>query len=824
MRSLCLRPAPLALAACLALNVLAAQAQAPAAASAPAPGTAATAALPVQIAAQPLAQALNDLARQARLELVVQPALVQGRQAPAVQGTFTARQALDRLLAGTGLVAVIEGSLVTVQRDPAAGASGAAAAGVALAEVRVQAQAERGPLTEHTGSYTTAQSGTATPLGLSLRETPQSVSVITRQRMEDQGLTQLADVAAQTAGLVVSQAGNAGSDSSPIYSRGFEVDTYMVDGVRQLDSNYTSIFQTNDMAMFDRVEVVRGASGLMNGLGTPGAAINVIRKRPTQDFQAQVKAEAGSWNLRRLEADVGGPLNEAGTLRGRLVAAAQDNDSYIDRLDERKQLLYSVLEADLAPGTLLRAGASLQHHDAKGHARGGLPAYYADGTRAQWSRSASAAPSWAYSERHNNSVFATLEHRLAGDWQLRATASRTQSHYDELVGYASGGNPDRATGTGVTIWAGRWTAKPTQDSLDVQATGTYTLLGRTHDLALGAQMSRTTFSDPTYTNWWHDNWSSAVPNIYTWDGNSPAAPNNPSVGHYQSDERMNSAFATTRLKPMDGVAVLAGARVTDWSRYKTDLTYSTGSIDITDRSESGEVTPYLGLVVDLGAHWSAYANYTSIFKPQSNRTVSGAYLDPQTGDSFELGAKGAFWGDKLNLAASVYKARQDNLAVAIPNALAPDGSQAYEAVSGTSTRGVEVEASGALRPGWQLAASVARNITHDRLRNRLLTNVPQTTAKLFTSYRIAGVGKGLTVGGGLRWQSAIYAEDQGPLKVRNTQPAYAVVDLMVRYAVTSSVTLSANLYNAFDKSYYATTGNSYYGAPRNLRLGVDVRF
>ena len=220
MRSLCLRPAPLALAACLALNVLAAQAQAPAAASAPAPGTAATAALPVQIAAQPLAQALNDLARQARLELVVQPALVQGRQAPAVQGTFTARQALDRLLAGTGLVAVIEGSLVTVQRDPAAGASGAAAAGVALAEVRVQAQAERGPLTEHTGSYTTAQSGTATPLGLSLRETPQSVSVITRQRMEDQGLTQLADVAAQTAGLVVSQAGNAGSDSSPIYSPG----------------------------------------------------------------------------------------------------------------------------------------------------------------------------------------------------------------------------------------------------------------------------------------------------------------------------------------------------------------------------------------------------------------------------------------------------------------------------------------------------------------------------------------------------------------------------------------------------------------------------
>lgn len=80
--------------------------------------------------------------------------------------------------------------------------------------------------------------------------------------------------------------------------------------------------------------------------------------------------------------------------------------------------------------------------------------------------------------------------------------------------------------------------------------------------------------------------------------------------------------------------MLAGARgVTDWSRYKTDLTYSTGSVDITDRSESGEVTPYLGLVVDLGAHWSAYANYTSIFKPQQPLLLhrGRCLLDPQTG-------------------------------------------------------------------------------------------------------------------------------------------------------------------------------------------------
>jgi len=155
---------------------------------------------------------------------------------------------------------------------------------------------------------------------------------------------------------------------------------------------------------------------------------------------------------------------------------------------------------------------------------------------------------------------------------------------------------------------------------------------------------------------------------------------------------------------------------------------------------------------------------------------------------------------------------------------APDGSQAYQAVSGTSTRGFELEATGEVRPGWQIAAGFSRNLTQDRLRTRLLTDVPQNTAKLFTSYRIAGIGKGLTVGGGLRWQNQIYRDNQGAARVRFTQPAYAVVDFMVRYAITDTVAVTANLRNALDKVYYTTVGNSYYGAPRSLQVALDVRF
>src|SRR5690606_22373401 len=184
----------------------------------------------------------------------------------------------------------------------------------------------------------------------------------------DQGLTQLSDVVIQTPGLTLDSSGNAGSDSSTIYSRGFEVDNYQIDGVAQSYSNYSRIFQTNDMALYDRVEVVRGATGLMNGVGSPGATINLVRKRPTRDFQASVKAEAGSWNYYRSEADISTPFNEDGSVRGRLVAVWQDNDSYIDRLEERKKILYGVVEADLGPDTLAAVGFTFQEHDASGHA------------------------------------------------------------------------------------------------------------------------------------------------------------------------------------------------------------------------------------------------------------------------------------------------------------------------------------------------------------------------------------------------------------------------------------------------------------------------
>src|SRR5690606_10056977 len=235
---------------------------------------------------------------------------------------------------------------------------------------------------------------------------------------------------------------------------------------------------------------------------------------------------------------------------------------------------------------------------------------------------------------------------------------------------------------------------------------------------------------------------------------------------------------------------------------------------------------YAGIVYDLTDEWSVYASYTDIFKPQNARDPDGNYLDPLLGRSYEVGAKGELWDGGLNVSAALFRVQQDNLAVAIPGVKAPDGSQAYEAVSGTTTRGFELEASGEVLPNWQISASFTRAMAQDRDSATLNTDVPQNTAKLFTTYRWPGIGHGLTVGAGVRWQSGVYTTLTDPLgaKRKIEQDAYTVVDLMARYQISRQVSARLNVYNVFDKYYHPDPGSTYYGAPRAFRLGLDMRF
>ena len=238
-----------------------------------------------QIAAGPLASQLNLLSAQAGIYLAGDATLTNGKTSQAINGTFSVDQALHLLLANTGLLAVPVGEgRYQLQAAPASSNS------LELSSTTISGKAP-GSTSEGNGSYTAYSSSSSTRLNLTQKETPQSVTVITRQRLDDQKLNNLTDVLEASPGIAVTRAG-LGTENDSYWSRGFQIQNFEIDGVptsTRMD-NYTQ-----STAMYDRVEIVRGATGLISGMGNPSATINLIRKRPTAYAQASITAEAGSW-------------------------------------------------------------------------------------------------------------------------------------------------------------------------------------------------------------------------------------------------------------------------------------------------------------------------------------------------------------------------------------------------------------------------------------------------------------------------------------------------------------------------------------------------
>jgi outer membrane receptor for ferric coprogen and ferric-rhodotorulic acid len=722
------------------------------------------------------------------------------------------QQGFNALLQGSGLELQPSGSGYSLRRALAAGSA-------TLPEVRVTASADE-TTTEGTGSYTTRAVGTATKLALSPRETPQSISVVTRQQMDDQGMMQLTDAFRQVTGVSFTQQGSQGTDSNAVYSRGFPVENYQIDGVPQLNS---WVLQSADLALYDRVEVLRGATGLLNGVGSPAATVNLVRKRPTSTFQGTASVTLGSWNLKRTDIDVAGPLTEAGNVRGRFVAALQDNDSFIDRLKEKKEIFYGALDIDLSRATKLTLGLDHQRIDADGQGRSGFPLLDADGSLSSFSRSANSGANWAYSHQLHRSAFVALDHQFDNEWILKANVSQSRRKYDDVVGYAGGGALDTSNGSGLSLWSNRWGAEYVQNALDIYASGPFEFLGRKHELVVGYNVSRTTYDAPWYNgSWW---WAMLpIPNYYKWDGNTPGEPAWAKVGMTNFEEKQSGLYSTARFRPTDQLSIFAGARVSNWEQTTVGNDWVTGTKESSTRKESGVVTPYIGAVYDISKQWSVYASYTDIFKPQNNRGLDRNYLAPKTGTNAEVGLKSAFFDNRLNFSAAYFHVKEDNLAVQIVPPVVVPGGFAYRAENGAKTTGYELEVSGEPIRNWNISAGYTQRSSRSAEGESLNTDAPNNMFKMFTTYRLASVGNGLIVGGGARWQGDVYTEGRGPGGERFTQEAYTVVDLMARYPLSKDVTLSANLNNVFDKEYYTSTTSAYYGMPRNVRVNLSYKF
>lgn len=179
--------------------------------------------------------------------------------------------------------------------------------------------------------------------------------MVTRQQIEDFGLTSSRDILNNTPGVTVN---SLETERSVYMARGFEISNILVDDVGFPSSVWNYNDTNPDSFFYDRIEVIKGADALTNAFGDPSATINYIRKRPTKEFQANAGLSYGSWDTQRYEADVSGSLTPNGNIRGRLSAFEQTGDSHLDRYSSEKNGIAGVLEADLTDTTLLSVGAS----------------------------------------------------------------------------------------------------------------------------------------------------------------------------------------------------------------------------------------------------------------------------------------------------------------------------------------------------------------------------------------------------------------------------------------------------------------------------------
>ncbi|MEO3728003.1 TonB-dependent siderophore receptor [Pseudomonas syringae] len=688
-----------------------------------------------------------------------------------------------------------------------------------------------GATTEGTQSYTTGATSSATGLPLSLRETPQSVTVITRQQMDDRGVQSVGDALRNTPGISTQK---YDSDRTEFSARGFAITNFQYDGV---NLPYDGVYGENpnngdDASSIDRVEVIKGATGLMTGSGDPSATVNLIRKKPIKEFKASISGTVGSWDAYRTVGDISGSLTDSGNVRGRFVGAYSDKNSYLDHYSQKKDLFYGILEADLTDDTLLTFGIDKSSTTPRGTSWTGNPVYFADGGRTDFPRHFNNGADWSRRDFDNITYFASLEQALANDWKFKVSLDQKTTDHDTRLASASGGNPDRATGEGMFLYWGRWEGHRVQNTADVNVSGPFTLGGREHELIAGVMTSHSRQTGSTYDT---SAFAQVPGGIYDWNGDLPKQ-DFPKNGKYERTQSQNGVYLATRLHPTDDLSVILGSRLSTF-KYNEDYRYNAGAgLDDTHASykEHGVVTPYAGLVYDLDDTYSVYTSYTRIYQPQTYKDINGSTLAPVEGDSYEAGLKAAYFDGRLNASLAFFRIEQDGIAESIgTNAVTNEGI--YKAIDGATTKGVELELAGELADGWNVSAGYTYARTRDADEQRiygypLSTTKPEHVVRTFTTYRLPGMFDKVTVGGGISWQSAfygkIYSAPAGDY-TRIKQGGYTLVDLMTRYQYNEHLSFTVNANNVFDKKYLTGLGNfdtTFYGEPRNLMLTTKWDF
>ncbi len=685
----------------------------------------------------------------------------------------------------------------------------------AVADARKDGETELPDMVISGESTSATQPPGVTTLGkvpLKPRELPQSASVIDHERLEQQNLFSLDEAMQQATGVTVQPFQLL---TTAYYVRGFKVDSFELDGVPALLGNTASSPQ--DMAIYERVEILRGSNGLLHGTGNPAATVNLVRKRPQREFAASTTLSAGRWDRYRAEVDVGGPLSASGNVRGRAVAAYEDRDYFYDVADQGTRLLYGVTEFDLSPDTLLTVGAQYQHIDSITN-MAGVP-MAKDGSNLGLSRDTYLDVDWDRFKWDTYRAFGSLEQQLGGGWKGKVSAEYQEA--DSRLRYAgSFGAIDPQTGDGGQLMGAAYKFKSIQRSLDANLNGPVRLFGLTHELLGGVTYAQGETRQDTAR---FLNLPNTPVNVYRWD---PHGVPRPQIGQYTSPGTTTTTqkglYALGRIKLAEPLTLVVGGRESWWDQDTPATRFKPGR----------QFTPYGGLIWDFARDWSWYVSYAEVYQPQADRqTWNSEPLSPVEGKTYETGIKGELADGRLNLSLAAFRIDLENNPQEDPDHPGPPNNPFYISGGKVRSQGFELEGTGYLTPYWSLSAGYTYTSTEylkgsqNDSGTRYSTFTPRHLLRLWSNYDLPWQDRRWSVGGGLQAQSD-YSVDYRGVSMR--QGGYALVNMRLGYKIDEHWTAAVNVNNLFDRTYYQSlfnpNWNNRYGEPRSFNVSLRGAF
>lgn len=653
--------------------------------------------------------------------------------------------------------------------------------------------------------YHATRSASATRTDTAIHETPQSISVVSKDVVEDLGATRLQDALDYAGG--VGRANNFGGQGLTTFTvRGFTTGEFYRNGF-PINRGYPNMPDANTI---ERLEVLRGPATMLYGRGDPGGTFNVVSKQPLAERTVTLGSQLNDQGMKRGTLDASGPLDEEGRLAYRLNVVGEGGDTFRDHVETERYGVTPVITWQATDDTKVTfEGDFMRNNHPLDRGLTRFPNQRGTPSRDTFWGDKDAG------KLHNDNNMAQLrfEHVLNDNWTLGGGF--------QWLGGSLKGNAIEANGPGSLGADGRtlqrnfnyrkleWTDKDYQLNL----TGHFSTGGFDHTLLTGIE-----YEDYDYKSIIQR--SSAAAGTYPIDifdpvygQTRPALTRTPT--HDKENLKTYAAFVQDQVALTERLKVLAGAR---FERFEHDYQNYVGK---SWQAADNAVTPRVGVIYDLTDTVAVYADAARSFKPNTGASREGGGFAPEKGKSYEMGIKWEALDRQLSVDAAIYQIEKKNVLTTDPV------DNTFSVAAGqVRSRGFDLNVAGNLTPEWRVIggyAYVDAEVTRDntlRSGTRLM-NIPRSSFSLLNVYEFQdGALKGLGLGAGGKYV------DQRAGQTANTafsMDAYTVVDLLGYYKVNERVRLNLDVKNLFNREYEeGAFGNiyAYPGAPRTVQVGI----